>query len=249
MRVSIAAAVAAIAVAGFTDSLQAQRAPVRFGILAGANLSSINRVDESLSDAGNALLANQRRAGGQAALYATFAVSDRFSLQPELHYIQKGGKATIVLDPDPEALSLLADDRMTLGVRLSYVEIPLLARFDLTSRARAWRPFIIAGPSFSLKTDCQASTEIGTFKLSGSCTNDASLPDDEAGAAADVNIDPVRDTDFGAIGGLGLQGSLLNRQFSLQVRYMHGLRSIASEQIVNASAKNRGVSLVMGLGF
>jgi hypothetical protein len=250
MRVSIAAAAAAIALTGLTDSLLAQRAPIRFGVLAGANLSSINSVEERVAEAGNGLLANERRAGGQAALYATFSLGSRFSVQPELHYIQKGGKASITLPTDPEGPAIFDDDRLTLGVRLSYVEIPLLARFELASASRSWRPFLIAGPSFSLKTGCTASTEIGTFKLSGSCSDEASLPDDEeAGATEAENPDPVRETDFGAIAGVGVQGSFLSRQFSVQLRYMHGLRSIASEQIVNASPKNRGFALVMGLGF
>jgi uncharacterized membrane protein YfcA len=54
---------------------------------------------------------------------------------------------------------------------------------------------------------------------------------------------------LGAIGGVGVQGSLLGRQFSLQLRYMHGLRSIATQEIVSAAPKNRGLALAFGLGF
>jgi hypothetical protein len=249
MRFPIAAAAAALALSGLADTTYAQRAPVRFGMLAGANLSSISSVNESLAEAGSGLLANQRRPGAQGALYATFSITDRLSLQPEVHYIQKGGEASITLPTAAQTRAFFADGRMTLGVRLSYVEIPLLSRFELASASRSWRPFLIAGPSFSLKTGCTASTEIGTFKLSGSCSNDASLPEEALGITEANNPDPVRDTDIGAIGGFGVQGSLLNHQFSLQLRYMHGLRSIATEQIVSASPKNRGLALVMGLGF
>lgn len=249
MRAFIAAVVTTAALSISVDALHAQRAPIRFGVLAGANLSSINTVDDGLSEAGNALFANERRAGGQAALYATIPVNGRFSLQPELHYIQKGGKASFVLNTNSALVNPADADRLTLGVRLSYVETPVLARFELANASRSWRPFVFAGPSFSLKTSCTASSEIGDLKLSGSCSDDTTIPDDEAGAAASESTDPVRSTDIGAIGGIGLQGALLNHQFSLQVRYMHGLRSIANEPAAGASAKNRGFAFVLGLGF
>lgn len=248
MRAFIAVVATTVSLSLSADGLHAQRAPIRYGVLAGANLSSIHDVDEGLSEAGDALMVNQRRAGGQAALYATVPVSSRFSLQPEVHYIQKGGKASVTLNSI--AASPLETGRMSIGLRLSYVEIPLLARFDLADRSRAWRPFVMAGPSFSLKTGCTASTEVGSFKVSGSCSDDASLPEESATVANTAsNPDPVRDTDIGAIAGVGVQGALLNRQFSVQVRYMQGLRSIASEQIASASPKNRGFALVLGLGF
>lgn len=246
MRSLIAASIVggAFAAALYSNSLCAQRAPIQAGVLAGANLSSVSVLDAGLA-AGEGLIDERRRGGAQAAFYAVIPLTGRFSLQPELHYVQKGGKATVTLPIDEEQLALFADDRMTVGLRLSYVELPLLGRFELGSLA-GWRPFLVAGPSFALRVGCKVSTEIGPLSLSGSCDDDGALPDEEM---ATESSDPVRTTDVGAVGGIGLQGSLLGRSFSAQLRYTQGLRSIAREEIPGVSPKNRGLALVLGLGF
>lgn len=249
MRSPIAAVLALLLTVSVSTSpvLCAQRAPISVGVLAGANLSKVNLLDASVT-AGNELLSEKSRVGGQAAFYATIPLTGRFALQPELHFTQKGGKASIALPIDEEELALFADDRMTVGLRLSYLELPVLGRLEL-GRIGGWRPFIMAGPAFALRVGCSASTEIGPLSLSGSCDDDSALGDSEGGSDETDNPDPVRTTDVSATGGIGLQGSLLGRAFSAQVRYTQGLRSIATENIPGVSPKNRGLALVFGLGF
>lgn len=230
----------------FGANAGAQRAPISIGVLAGANLSKVDLLDASVA-AGNELLNEKSRAGGQVAFYATIPLSRRFALQPELHFTQKGGKGTVALPIDEESLALYIDDEMSVGLRLSYLEVPVLGRLEL-GHVGGWRPFLVAGPAFALRVGCRASTEIGPLSFSGSCNDDGALGDSEGGDVSD-NPDPVRTTDVSAIGGIGLQGSMLGRAFSAQVRYTQGLRSIATENIPGVSPKNRGLALVFGLGF
>jgi hypothetical protein len=218
-----------------------------YGVLAGANLSSVNVADAGLAT-GEDLLRNQRRGGAQVALYATVPLGARFSLQPELHFVQKGGRGSLTLPIDPEQLALYADDEVRVGLRLSYLEVPVLARVDL-SRAGRWRPFLMAGPSFALRVGCTVSADVGPIGISGACDDDSVIPDEALPTEPNDSSDPVRTTDVSAIGGIGLQGSLLGRAFSAQVRYTQGLRSIATEKIPGVSPKNRGLALVFGLGF
>ncbi|AMW06239.1 porin family protein [Gemmatimonas phototrophica] len=239
------AVVAGIALLLATSAGAQGRGPIRFGFLAGANLSSVSDIDQGLDEGlGNTLLETQHRGGAQAALYATIPITSRFSLQPELHYTQKGGKASFSVEGDPESLALFASDRMTLGLRLSYVEIPALARMDLGSRN--WRPFVLAGPSLALRTSCKASTSIGDLSISGSCISESFLPDEDGPTAGE---DPLNKTDVSAIGGVGIAGAFVGRAFSAQLRYSQGLTTIAREATPGVSPKNRGFSLVLGLGF
>jgi Outer membrane protein beta-barrel domain len=239
------AVVAGIALLFATTAHAQGRGPIRFGVLAGANLSSVSDIDQDLDPGlGNALLENQRRGGAQAALYATIPISSRFSLQPELHYTQKGGKASFSVEGDPESLALLAADRMTLGLRLSYVEIPVLARMDRGSGN--WRPFVMAGPSLALRTSCKASTSFDDLSISGNCNAESVLPDEEGPTTGE---DPFNKTDVSAIGGVGIAGAVMGRAFSAQLRYSQGLTTIARETTPGVSPKNRGFSLVLGLGF
>jgi hypothetical protein len=249
MRSIIAATLALGLTVSVTMShvLCAQRAPISVGMLAGANLSRVNLLDASV-EAGEELLSQKSRLGGQAAFYATIPLTRRFALQPELHFTQKGGKASIALPIDEEELALFDGAEMTVGLRLSYFELPVLGRLELGSIG-GWRPFVVAGPSFAVRVGCRATTEIGPVSFSGACDEDGALGDSEGGGDGVDNPDPVRTTDVTAIGGVGLQGSLLGRAFSAQVRYTQGLRSIATENIPGVSPKNRGVALVFGLGF
>ncbi|GAB1343557.1 porin family protein [Gemmatimonas sp.] len=249
MRSLIAATLALGLTVSVTKSrvLRAQRAPISVGVLAGANLSSVNVADAGLA-VGEDLLRNQRRGGAQAALYATVPVAGRLSLQPELHYVQKGGRGSLALPIDPEQLALYADDEVRVGLRLSYLEMPVLARVDMGGAGR-WRPFVLAGPSFALRVGCRVSANIGPFGVSGACDDNSLLPDEPLPTEPTDAGDPVRTTDIGAVGGIGVEGALAGRVFSVQVRYTQGLRSIASENIPGLAPKNRGVALVLGLGF
>lgn len=246
-RTRTSLALGAIAVAIAAAPLAAQRAPISVGVLAGANLSSVNVADAGLA-VGEDLLRNQRRGGAQAALYATVPVAGRLSLQPELHYVQKGGRGSLALPIDPEQLALYADDEVRVGLRLSYLEMPVLARVDVGGAGR-WRPFVLAGPSFALRVGCRVSANIGPIGVSGACDDNSLISDEPLPTEPIDSGDPVRTTDIGAVGGIGVEGALAGRVVSVQVRYTQGLRSIASENIPGLSPKNRGVALVLGLGF
>lgn len=87
--VVFAAAMATIATASLATSATAQG--TRFGTLAGPALTSITDLDKS-ADVGMDVLTSKSRIGLQGGLFATIPVKGALSLQPEVHYSQKGGK-------------------------------------------------------------------------------------------------------------------------------------------------------------
>lgn len=247
-RLAFAAAVmlsSLLLVVLFTAPIAAQRAPMRFGVLAGASMNSITDLDGgTLGGLGESAIANKQRAGVQAGVYAVIPITARLSLQPELHYAQKGGKAELT-GIDSTLLASYAAEQFTIGFKFAYVDIPILARMDFGSGT--WRPFIVAGPAFALRTTCKVSTELAGLSLDASCDEGESLGGDPNPSAE--SSDPVKKTDISALGGVGISGQLMGRAISAQLRYSQGLTSIATEKFEGFSPRNRGLSFVLGVGF
>jgi hypothetical protein len=53
----------------------------------------------------------------------------------------------------------------------------------------------------------------------------------------------------GGIIGLGIAGNAGGRSVSAQVRYSHGLISIAREAVNGNAPRNTGLSILFGIGF
>ena len=232
----LAATVAAIATALFATPLAAQG--VRFGTLAGPAFTSISDLDKS-PELGVDLLKSKSRVGLQGGLFMTIPLKGALSLQPEVHYSQKGGK----LETTMALPELEAPEGLALGFQLAYAEIPVLARIDLGNR-NGWHPFISFGPSFSLRASCKVSFEVlGAGSLSSGC-DEGDIGEGEEGSG-----DPFSKSDVSGIAGAGLTGSLLGRSVFVQARYSQGFSSIAKESTGSVSLKNRGFAVVFGLGF
>jgi hypothetical protein len=231
--VVFATAMATIATGVFAAPAAAQG--VRFGTLAGPALTSITDLDKS-ADVGMDVLKSKGRIGLQGGLFATIPVKGALSLQPEVHYSQKGGKLETNMDLDDA-------EGLKVGFRLAYVEVPVLVRLDLGSRS-SWHPFVTFGPSFSMRAACKVSLEVG-----GGGSMSTGCDEGDLGEGESASSDPFSKTDISGIAGAGLTGSLLGRSVFVQARYSQGFSSIAKESTANVSPKNRGLSVVFGLGF
>lgn len=211
------------------------RAESRYGVLAGASITSISDLDGDLAGELGTQITSKSRAGAQAAFYARLPLKGALSLQPELHYIQKGGMLEVTSTE-------LGNESAELGVKFGYLEVPVLLRLDLGSGN--WRPFLTAGPTVALRTSCKVSIGFSGTNLNTDC--DSGDLDDEGEGSAE---DPFTKTDVGASAGAGLAGSLMGRSVFVQLRYNQGLRTIAKDTPSTLTPKNRGFSLIVGLGF
>lgn len=218
-------------------SADAQRYESRYGILAGASVNTISDLDRGLAGDLGTQLNTKNRIGGQAALYARIPLKGALSLQPELHYIQKGGKVEVTD-------ASIGNDAVDFGLKIGYIEVPVLARIDLGSGS--WRPFITAGPTIALRTSCKVSFGSGSTNIATDCDS-GELGEGEEGPT--TSEDPIKKTDFGASAGVGLAGSLMGRSVFAQLRYNQGLATIAKDAPSSVSPKNRGFSVVVGFGF
>jgi hypothetical protein len=116
-------------------------------------------------------------------------------------------------------------------LKLDYVEVPLLikARFG----GDGIRPYLFAGPyvGFRIKAEVVVDAEDA-----GSTTNDLE--------------DETKGTDYGIVGGAGLEFPAGSGAFLLEARYARGLTSIASDDVESEDdVKNAVWGFLVGFRF
>ncbi len=211
------------------------QSPVRpqFGALIGASLSSITDTKLAGLDELGSGIKSRRRVGFQIGAYLTHPLFGAVSVQPELHYIQKGVK----LDFDSNDPSFPISGAILL--KLAYLEVPVLLRYDV-GQGTGVHPFFVAGPSFAYRLACQVGIESPELSADQDCDADD--------GDSTTNDDRLKQFDAGGIVGAGVQGSLAGRTLSAQVRYARGFVTIAKEPS-DASPRNTGISVIFGIGF
>lgn len=239
VRRTLAAGAVAVAVAAMVCAPVAgaqTRTRPQFGALLGASLATISDADfagEAGFEGGTAEA--KRRIGFQIGAYLTHPLSAKVSLQPELHYIQKGTKAQATVT-DIEGVGPL---RGEVALRFAHLEVPLLLRVDMDGQTL--RPFLVAGPSVAYRVSCTIQVSFEGLSLGTACGEDDGDPE--------TTDDPFKKYDVGGIVGLGVAGTAAGRSVSAQVRYSRGLVSIARESLDGVSPKNTGISILFGIGF
>ncbi len=101
-----------------------------FGIKAGLNMSNASNVPEDWDES------IEWNSGFTGGVFVNHALSDNFSLQPELLFTQKGFGGSLV------------DDVVELVLSLDYFELPILAKYAF-SAGKKFRPTLFAGPTFA----------------------------------------------------------------------------------------------------
>lgn len=178
-------------------STAAKSQDVRFGAKAG--LSFYNSTT-SFSGGGISLdVTTDRRLGFAAGAYAIIPLNERFSFQPELMFVQKGGKSSdddFFFDDDEDFFD---DGGGSAEMILNYLDIPLLVRFDFPTDASA-APYLTAGPV------------VGIFLSGKQKFNGESISID----------DEIKTLNFG----LSLGAGVSFNQFHFDLRYEIGLANI-----------------------
>ena len=209
--VSLALLTAAAATGAHAQGMTAPKPT--FGVLAGINVATLGG-----SDAQNAGSRTGLAIGGSA----TFHITNQFGIEPELLFSQKGASETI--------------NATQATLKLDYIEIPVLARYDVSTRGPA-HPFFLAGPALAFEVSCNAEVSNGGQSASESCDN---LNQQLEGGLSKKSFD------FGGQLGAGVvfpAGKKMN--LSVSVRYTLGF----VDTFDNADAKNRNWSFLAGLTF
>jgi len=140
-----------------------------------------------------------------------YAMSEIFVLQPELYYSVKGGKED--------------DEGEESDLKLSYIEIPVLLKFNLPMEGKSWAPNLYVGPylAFLLGADVDGHDVKDAFKS----------------------------TDFGLVVGASFDFRLSEgkRMLELDFRYSMGITKIYDFGDLDIQAFNNGFQFLLGYGF
>lgn len=182
--------------------ISAPNAQAQLGVKAGLNSANFNDTDASTDS----------RMGLMAGVTYDFAIPmSPITIQPGVFYAQKGA----------ESSSELGDGK----IKLDYVEIPVVAKFDFILDNPMLTPHVYFGPymGFNINAESEISGEEGS--LSG-----------------DIE-DEVKGTDFGVVVGAGADIT----KFNVGLRYSAGLSDIAENDAFDG--KNGVFSIVAGINF
>lgn len=155
--------------------------------------------------------------------FASFGLSPLVEIQPEVLFVQKGGKQ--------EA------DGVEGKFKLNYVEIPVLAKLNVPlASATPIKPHIYAGPSVALELSCDVEAEAGGVSAELAC-------DDSS-----VGIE-TKSLDFGLVFGGGVGFGLGPGTLSVDGRYVLGMTNINDIPDDPTDAKNRTIEIMAGYGI
>lgn len=203
----------AVAAAAPVNSQAVSPPKPTFGVLAGIDFATLGG-----SDVQNAGTRTGLTIGGSA----TFHIDNRFGIEPELLFSQKGASETS------------GGSKLTL--KMNYIEVPVLARYDLPTTGQV-HPFFLAGPTMSFQTTCDAEVSSGSSSASASCDD---INQQSGGGFSKKTFD------VGGTLGAGVMfpaGKKMN--LSIGLRYNLGF----VDTFDNTDAKNRVWSLLAGLTF
>jgi len=174
-----------------------------FGIKGGVNMSNLYSDSDDINDE-NALW------GFNAGVFAAFPIADNVFIQPEILYTTKGAE----LDYD------FAGIEGTSKFKLSYIEVPLLVRFNLTENFN-----IHVGGYASYLVNAKIKGE-GDFEFE-----------------EELDADDFERFDAGLSAGVGVDFNPL----SVGLRYNYGLTTIGKERdgVTFPDAKNSNLSLYL----
>lgn len=192
----------------FTTNLSAQ---MSVGGRIGVNIA------KTTSEGGGFSVDTDSKAGLDIAAILNIGVSDLLSVQPELHFLQKGGKI------EDDFFGQTVESKGTIN----YLEVPVHLKASFGTETI--KGFALAGPSIGFGISGKSEDCSG-----GDCI-ETDIEFEEGG---------LKRTDFGLSLGAGVGFAVGSGQLSLDFRYLLGLANIADDD--DFEQKNKGFSIGLG---
>jgi len=183
----LSAAILALAPA----TLTAQKA-IKVGPMVGINQAKIRVSDLEQ------IVEISTRTGFLFGGFASFEVSPRFAIQPELLYSQQGAEFPV--------------EGLVSGlVKLDYIQVPVLAQVRFPSGNVV--PFLIAGPSIGFKASCKVKVDAGVISDEFDCED------------PEADFVPFKSTDLSGVLGFGVEvsGLTLSARYTHGFSNVNGL--------------------------
>jgi len=211
-------------------SFLANISQAQVSIKAGVNIASIS---ESATIESYESLENNSVTGFQAGLAFDLGLSSIFTIQPELLYIQKGGKSIYGISEDNQIVSRLY---------YNYVEVPVLAKLKFFSESGSG-VYVLAGPFVGLAISGKVKTTTTLLGVTETREDKFDFDNDDA-------AERQRRTDFGVSFGGGLKFG----HMYLDARYNLGINNLLDDDANNQNddkpyRRTRGIGVTLGYEF
>lgn len=215
-------AIALFAIASFA-TLSAQT--ISLGAKVGYNWNNVS------APAFNGTLDFKQMTNVNFGLVSQIGLTDNFSIQPELNYVQKGFRIQESKD------LTLYNVPIPLGVNavtaVKYIDIPVLAKYKFRSAGASG--YVFAGPSVG-------------YALSGNLETHAQVIIDIKVASTPINLDAVNYKRFevGGVVGAGFEVPIGSAKLFAEARYTHGFNTVYEVPVVGAQVKNTSFGVSAG---
>ena len=164
-------------------------------------------------------------------LVAQIGLTDNFSIQPELNYLQKGFRIqeskdiTLYNVPIPLGVSAVT--------AIKYIDVPVLAKYKF--RGQGALGYVFAGPSVG-------------YALNGNLETHAQVIIDIKVASTPINLDNVNYNRFevGGVVGAGFEMPIGNAKLFAEGRYTHGFNEVYEVPVIGAKVKNQSFGVSAG---
>jgi hypothetical protein len=167
------------------------------------------------------------------AIFVELPITDRFSIQPELAFVQKGFVVNESFNVDGiSALGVNIPLGGRIALKNNYVEMPILAKIKLGD-ANEGHAYFLVGPAVGYLVDSRAVIRV-------------------------LNIFPIRTSlgtglfhkgEFSGVAALGYEIPFNNGKFFMEGRYQHGFSRVLDLPLVQLPVRNQTVSFSVGMAF
>ncbi len=178
----------------------------QFGIKGGVNVSSLSK-DSNLTD-------QKTKIGFNAGIFMNAAVSENFSIQPELLYSQYGSKVEDITTSS--AGGITTTNKSSYSTNLDYITVPVMFQYKLVPSF-----YLEAGPEFGFLMSAKDKGDNSITTTSGGTSNILT-----SSGTTDIKND-INSFNFGV--GIGA-GFLLTNNIGINARYVAGVTDIAKDR-------------------
>lgn len=211
--------------------LQGSAVFAQVSIKAGVNLAS---VAEDASEETFSEQSKQSVLGFQGGLAFDLAPTSMFSIQPELIFIQKGGKVTYEINES---------NKVENRYYYNYIEVPVMAKLKLYGEESSSGLYLEAGPYAGLAISGKVKSKTTIFGVTSNSEDEFSFDNDDPD-------DRNRRLDWGFSFGGGVKFG----QAYLDLRYNLGINNLLDQDADNQNdnkpyRRNRGIGLTLGYAF
>ncbi len=224
-------------------------AQINFGIRGGMGLNSIQNNTFLLQVSSEPLAIYPLSIAPDVGLFLNIPIANQLSIQPEIHYLHKGGKMS-------EEIYLAGNgnpnNRLILEAqyRVQYIEIPVVLKYQIQNEGV--KPALMLGASYGRAISQHFSGE--TIYINGSNSHYAISGE---GNTLDWDTDfggngAFNRNDVSAVIGASIEKMIGKRPIIFDVRYLHDMNDWRTEKLSNntkAQVRNRNLLVTIGLAL